>query len=135
MKIAVRYYSKTGNSRKLANAIAAELGVTAKPVSVPLDDPVDKLVLCNSVYFTDVDKHVEQFIKDNASKMRELVNVSNGALMESSYAQVKQMAEACGVKVSTAEFHCHGQSDVSYVGHPNAQDLDHARSFIKRVAA
>lgn len=135
MKIAVRYYSKTGNSRKLADAIAAELGVTAKPVSVPLDEPVDKLVLCNSLYYAKVDKRVEQFVKDNAAKMHELVNVSNGAVFQSSYEQMKGFGEKYGVPVSTKEFHCLGQSEVSHIGHPNAQDLKNAVSFIRTIAA
>ena len=33
MKYAVRYYTKTGNTKKLADAIAKELGVESLPVS------------------------------------------------------------------------------------------------------
>ena len=33
MKIAVRYYSRGGNTKKLADAIAEELGVESLPVS------------------------------------------------------------------------------------------------------
>lgn len=33
MKVAVRYYTQTGNTKKLAEAIADELGVEAKPVT------------------------------------------------------------------------------------------------------
>ena len=45
MKIAVRYYTKTGNTKKLAMAIAEAVGVEAKPISVPVDEPVDILFL------------------------------------------------------------------------------------------
>ena len=38
MNIAIRYYSQTGNTKKLAEAIAAELGVEAKDVSHPLEE-------------------------------------------------------------------------------------------------
>lgn len=34
MKVAVRYYSKTGNTKKLAEAIASAIGVTAKGVEL-----------------------------------------------------------------------------------------------------
>lgn len=37
MKIAIRYYTQTGNTKKLAEAIAAELGVEARPVTEPLE--------------------------------------------------------------------------------------------------
>ena len=36
MKIAVRYYTKTGNTEKLARAVAEAVGAEALPVSVPV---------------------------------------------------------------------------------------------------
>lgn len=45
MKFAVRYYTKTGNTKRLAEAIAKELGVEALPISEPVEDAVDYLFL------------------------------------------------------------------------------------------
>ena len=134
MTIAVRYYSRTGNTKKLAEAVADKLGVKAKPVSVPLNDPVDKLVLCNSVYYASADKHVKNFVKENAAKIGELLNVSSAAIVESSYDSVKSVADEAGVKMSAAEFHCLGKSDVSNAGHPNAEDLRNVRAFASSIA-
>ena len=50
MKCAVRYYTKTGNTKKLAEAVAAALGVEALPISVPVEEAVDILFLWNSYY-------------------------------------------------------------------------------------
>ena len=50
MKIAVRYYTKTGNTKRLAEAIAKEVGVEALPISTPIAEPVDILFLGNSYY-------------------------------------------------------------------------------------
>ena len=61
MKTAVRYYTQTGNTKKLADAIAAELGVEAKSIDTPLEEDVDVLFLCNSVYWAGVDGKVKQF--------------------------------------------------------------------------
>ena len=36
MTYAVRYYTKTGNTKRLAEAIAKELGVEALPISEPV---------------------------------------------------------------------------------------------------
>ena len=36
MTFAVRYYTKTGNTKKLAMAMAAVLGVEALPISEPV---------------------------------------------------------------------------------------------------
>ena len=67
MKVAVRYYTQTGNTKKLAEAIASQLGIEAKSVETPLEEKTDILFLCNSVYWAGIDKHVKEFVK----KMRE----------------------------------------------------------------
>ena len=36
MKIAVRYYTKTGNTKKLAEAVAKVAGTEALPISSPI---------------------------------------------------------------------------------------------------
>lgn len=50
MKTAVRYFTMTGNTKKLAEAIAAALDVTAEDLSKPLTEDVDVLFLGSSVY-------------------------------------------------------------------------------------
>ena len=50
MKIAVRYYTKTGNTKRLAEAIAKAVGVEALPVTAPVAESVDILFLGNSYY-------------------------------------------------------------------------------------
>ena len=62
MKIAVRYFSRGGNTKKLADAIANAVGVTAETTDVPLTEDVDILFLGSSVYAYGVDEHVKDFI-------------------------------------------------------------------------
>ena len=45
MKIAVRYYTKTGNTKRLAEAIAEAVGAEALPISEAVEEPVDILFL------------------------------------------------------------------------------------------
>ena len=42
MSFAVRYYTKTGNTKRLAEAVARELGVEALPISEPVTEPVSE---------------------------------------------------------------------------------------------
>ena len=49
MKAAVRYYTKTGNTKKICDAIAEAIGVEAKSVDVPLEEETEVLFLGNSV--------------------------------------------------------------------------------------
>ena len=58
MKVAVRYYTQTGNTRKLCDAIASALGVEAKSVEAPLEEAVDLLFLGSSVYAAGIDPAV-----------------------------------------------------------------------------
>ena len=50
MKFAVRYYTQTGNTKKLAEAVADALGVEALPITEPVEEAVDVLFLGNSYY-------------------------------------------------------------------------------------
>ena len=49
MKVAVRYYTKTGNTKKLAEAIAEAVGAEALSLNTPIEEPVDILFLGNSL--------------------------------------------------------------------------------------
>ena len=81
MNIAVRYYSKSGNTKRIAEAIAEELGTQAKDLSAPLPEKIDILFLCSSVYWAGADSSVKKYIKDNANKIGTLVNVSTAAMI------------------------------------------------------
>ena len=62
MTYAVRYYTKTGNTKKLAQAVADELGVEALPISEPIKEHVDLLFLGNSYYVFTIDPEVKAFV-------------------------------------------------------------------------
>ena len=62
MKIAVRYYSRGGNTKKIAEAISEAVGVEAKTVSEPLTEDVDILFLGSAPYAFNVDDEVKKFI-------------------------------------------------------------------------
>lgn len=45
MSIAIRFYTRGGNTEKLAKAVEEVVGVQAKKVSEPLTEKVDTLLL------------------------------------------------------------------------------------------
>ena len=63
MKVAVRYYTKTGNTKRLAEAVAEAVGTQALPISVPISEPVDILFLGNSYYAFSIDPEVRKFVQ------------------------------------------------------------------------
>ena len=74
MTYAVRYYTQTGNTKRLAEAIADELGVEALPISAPIYEKVDVLLLGNSYYAFSIDPEVRQFV---GSRRYDLFSPSN----------------------------------------------------------
>lgn len=134
MKAAVRYFTKTGNTKKLADAIAEELSAEAKDISGPLEEKTDMLFICNSVYWAGADGSVKRFIAENKSKIGLLVNVSTAAMIESTYAQIKKTAEKEGVKLSDREFHCRGKFTALHSGHPDEADIAAVKAFARKLA-
>ena len=134
MKIAVRYYTKTGNTKRLAEAVAKAVGSQALPISTPVEEPVDILFLGNSYYAFTIDPEVRSFICSlDKSKVGKIVNFGSAAMLNSTYKKVKAEAEKMGIPVDEREFHCRGEFKGIHKGRPNAEDLQNAAAFAKKV--
>lgn len=133
MNIAIRYYTRSGNTKKLAEAIGQALGVEALPVEIPLAGPVDMLFLGCSYYAFDVDDHVKSFIIDNALKIGKLALFGTSAMMRSACKPVKKVTDGCGVTLIEQDFHCRGQFGPVNKGRPNAADCAAAAEFAKTL--
>ena len=98
MKYAVRFYTKTGNTKRLADAVAKELGVEALPISEPITEPVDILFLGNSYYAFSIDPEVRAFVASlSKDKVGKIVNFGSAALLNSTYKKVKAEADKVGI--------------------------------------
>ncbi|MCH3972320.1 MAG: flavodoxin [Oscillospiraceae bacterium] len=136
MNLAIRYYTKTGNTKKLAEAAAETLGVPALPVSVPLKEPADILFLGSSVYAGYVDQAVEQFIASlDKSQVKKVVNFSTAAVLSSTYGSMKKLLTAKGIPLDSREFHCRGKFFFLHRSHPNQADLSRMKAFVKNVVS
>lgn len=132
MKYAVRYYTKSGNTKKLADEVASVLNVEALTTDAPLTEDVEILFLGSSVYAAGVDPEVIEFIKANKDKIGKIVNISTAALLPSTYKQVKKLADEYGIAIDEQEFHCRGSFAVMHKNHPDAADLKNVREFAER---
>ena len=134
MKIAVRYYTKTGNTKRLAEAVAEAVGAEALPISSPIEDPVEILFLGNSYYAFSIDPEVREFIRKlDKSKVGRIVNFGSAAMLNSTYKKVKAEADKVGIPMDEREFHCKGEFKGIHKGRPNAQDLAAAADFAKAI--
>ncbi len=133
MTYAVRYYTKTGNTKRLAEAIAGELGVEALPISEPVNEAVDYLFLGNSYYAFNIDPEVRDFVASlDKSKVGKLVNFGSAAMLNSTYKKVKEVADKADVVMDDKEFHCKGEFKALHKGRPNADDIAAAIEFVKQ---
>ncbi|MBR6873774.1 MAG: flavodoxin [Ruminococcus sp.] len=134
MKIAVRYYTKTGNTKKLAEAVAGAVGAEAKPISEPVAESVDILFLGNSYYAFTIDPEVREFIRSlDKSKVSKIVNFGSAAMLGSTFKKIRKEASKVGIPVDDREFHCKGQFKGMNKGRPNEEDLKAAAEFAAQV--
>ena len=132
MKIAVRYYTKTGNTKKLAEAVAEAVGAEALPLSAPIEEPVDVLFLGNSYYAFSIDPEVRDFIRSlDKDKVGRIVNFGSAAMLNSTWKKVKAEADKAGIPMEEREFHCKGEFKGLHKGRPNADDLEAAAAFAR----
>ena len=134
MKVAVRYYTKTGNTKRLAEAVANAVGVEALPISEPVDETVDILFLGNSYYAFNIDPEVKDFIHSlDGSKVGRIINFGSAAMLNSTWKKVKAEADKAGVIMDKREFHCKGEFKGLHKGRPNADDLAAAAEFARSI--
>ncbi len=132
MKTAIRYYSKFGHTRKMAAVVAEETGAEPLTIESPVTEPVDVLYLGSAVYAAVVDWRVKKFIKTlSPEKVKRVICFSSAAIIESNYPKVRAMLEAQGITVDDRQFTCRGSMGPVKAGHPNQEDLENLRRFIK----
>lgn len=132
MRYAVRYYTKTGNTKKLAQAVAEALGVEALPISKPLSEPVDLLFLGNSYYAFSIDPEVRSFVQSlDKTMIGKIVNFGSAAMLNSTYKKVKVEADKVGIPMAEKEFHCRGEFKGVHKGKPDEEDLKAAAAFAR----
>lgn len=135
MKIKVTYFSKSGNTKKLADKIAAAAGVTAEAIDKNgADVSADVLFLGASVYWAGIDGAMKSYINQlDPHKVKEVVVFSTSALAERAYPDIKKRLQHRGIKVADENFYCRGSFAALHKGRPNQENLTEAAHFTKNV--
>ncbi len=134
MNVAVRYYTKTGNTKRLAEVIAEALGVKAYPISEPIREKTDILFLGNSYYAFSIDPEVRNFVRGlDKNLVGKIVNFGSATMLNSTYKKVKAEADKVGIPMDEREFHCKGEFKGIHKGKPDADDLKAAADFAKQI--
>ena len=139
MNIRVCYQSRGGNTRKLAEAMAAALRVPAENVeSAGPAAQADVLFLGGAVYAThdhDLAPSMIRFIEAlDPARVGKAVVFSTGFPTSVARASLRKRLAAKGIAVADQDFHCKGKFLFFNWGHPNYQDLDAAGDFARKLA-
>ena len=127
----IRYYSKFGHSKQMAQAIEEIVGAKAATVAEPLTGTVDTLYLGAGVLLGKVNSAVIDFINTlKPEDVKEVVLFGSCAIIDSPVPQMRKALEAKGIKVSNKSFTCKGSMGPIHMGHPNKADLDDFCKFI-----
>ena len=133
MNIKVLYHSMTGNTKKVAEAIAAVANVPAEAItgSESIAEPVDLLFLGDGIYAGGMAKQTKRFL-ENLDGSR----IKQAAVFGTYGGQTKvitAMADALrekGISISKETFSCKGQAwGLANRNHPDENDLNAARQF------
>lgn len=136
MKIRVAYFSKSGNTKKLADCIAKTAGVTAESIGNGAGMEADVLFLGASVYWAGIDGKMKTYIDQlDPKKVKKVVVFSTSALAERAYPDIKKRLEKRGINVASENFYCRGSFAAMHKGRPNSDDLSEAAAFTKKVLA
>jgi len=98
-KIAVRYQSRGGNTKTVAEAIAKAAGVTAEPIDVPIAEPVDILFVGGGVYAWDIDQSLKTYLQDlTQENVKSVAAFSTAGGMDKT-GKVAEIVKARGISV------------------------------------
>jgi flavodoxin len=136
MATAVRYLSKTGHTKLVAEAIAQELDVPAEPISAPLPEVTDILVLGGAIYGFTLDDDFINYIKTlDSAAVKKVYVVATSAIVKTVNQSIKDLLVTQGLNVASDTFHCYGKFALIHSKHPTAQDLQDAASFAKKIVS
>ncbi|MDS0527640.1 flavodoxin [Clostridium sp. SHJSY1] len=133
MKIEIRYYSRSGNTKKVADAIGEEVEVIARDITDKLLGKTDILFLGGALYWSGVDNELKSFINNLDNSVKKVAIFSTASIAKSAYGDIKKLLEAKNIYVYDNEFHCRGEFKMLHRGRPNADDLNLARKFARSI--
>ena len=128
MNVAVRYYSRSGNTKALADAMARAAGVPAISVDAPeakLDEPVDVLFIGGALYAYGLDSHLKEYLKAlKREDARKAVIFSTSWISKHSLDLLRKGLEEAGIPVEAETFYVKSK--------PSEEQLKQAEAFAEK---
>jgi flavodoxin len=137
MKTWVLYYSKGGNTKKIADAIAEELGVPKSEQIPPAYPPegVNLLFLGTGLYAGKPDPKMVEFIRtlsSNRVKNAVVFGTSNSG-KDTAIEAVKSLLKEKGINVIDETYSCFGKFLLFKRNKPDSDDVKAAKQFARKI--
>ena len=133
----VIYYSRSGNTRKVAEAIAGELGVRATGIaSARVDPTAEVLFLGSGRYAGSPGVDMQRFIEANDFRGRKIAYFGTCWLHGLNKARDNELSVKALEKkgaIILGDYRCKGKFLLFNPGRPNESDLDGARKFARDI--
>lgn len=140
MNVRVAYFSATGNTRKVAGAIARGAGCAEADIGAwSPEGQVDLLFLGGAVY-ANHGHGLHAALKDFVARLdpgcvKQVAVFGTGFIHSDAVARLKALIEARGIPVRAESFFCLGRFALFNLGHPSTKDLAAAEDFARRTVA
>lgn len=129
MKNAVRYYSRSGNTRTVAEAIARAIGTDAVSVdsaSASLQEPVDVLFIGGALYAYGIDKHLKAYLGSlKKDQVKKAVVFSTSWISKHAIDLIKDELNRKGIPVE--------KKTLYFRGKPGEKQLQDAANVARRI--
>lgn len=132
---AIIYRSLTGHSKKIANAIALELGIKAYNIkNKPVLKGVDLLFIVGGIYSGKSLPDTLEYIKTLTNQMvKKALLITSSVTNKNGQDEIRDILISKGIEVLKEEYQCYGNFLFIKIGHPNKKEIADAVSFVKNV--
>ena len=133
MKVAIRYYSRTGNTKKLACAIQEQLGVAAETIDIPVPYDIDLLFLGTSTYGGRMAREIADFIPTLKDRQIKVVAFSSSFFRKSNYNFLHKQLNSVKIALLPENFHSGSIFNLFRHRYPNEVDLKKSKSVSQEI--
>ena len=131
-KFGVRYFSRTGHTKLIAEAMAGELGCEAVPTSERIRGYTDTLFLGGAIYAGKIDESIKGFISRLDRRNVGKIILFRDAAIGDPCSKMRKLLTEKGFLAETETFTCKGSFKFIAKGHPDATDFENAKSFARK---
>ena len=130
MSVAVRYYSRSGNTRKVAEYFAEAAGVQAISVdddAAPINEEVDVLFIGGALYAYGIDNNLKKYLATLSNdKVKKGVVFSTSALSKHALDLIKKALKEKGIPVEESTYYLKSKA----VDGSKSSAMEFAKRFI-----